>query len=80
MVPRASQLLGGSLYIPIEAWGGISPNGRGCFSIYDKEKPFNSPTNAKKFAFLRPGAELNRRIEILQISALPLGYHADHLF
>lgn len=26
--------------------------------------------------FLRPGAELNCRIEILQISALPLGYQA----
>ena len=26
---------------------------------------------------LRPGAELNRRIKILQIFALPLGYQAE---
>ena len=33
--------------------------------------------NFTKFILGRRGAELNRRIEILQISALPLGYHAD---
>ena len=37
---------------------------------------------AKQFAYfrLRPGRELNPRIEILQISALPLGYQADIIF
>lgn len=43
----------------------------------------NSATRASEFYFvklLRPRAELNRRIEILQISALPLGYWALFAF
>lgn len=31
-------------------------------------------------SLLRPGAELNRRIKILQIFALPLGYQADTIY
>ena len=38
------------------------------------------PSGHWAFSAVRPGAELNRRIEILQISALPLGYQAVYLY
>lgn len=40
----------------------------------------NSAIRALGISAVRPGAELNRRIEILQISALPLGYQAVYLY